>query len=158
MRRLVLTILATVGLAGGSWLGVRGAGGVPPLAHLLDPVNGAWGAARTDLPADAEASIPNLSAPVDVRYDRRGVPHIFAATEADAIRALGWVVARDRLFQLEAQARAAAGRLTEWAGPVALPADQEMRRLGLPASAEAHRSASRPAAGGARFSMRTPRA
>ncbi|HEY5545959.1 MAG TPA: penicillin acylase family protein [Gemmatimonadaceae bacterium] len=140
MRRLFLTALAAAGLAGGSWLGVRGAGQVPPLAPLLDPVNGAWGAARTELPTNAEARIPNLSAPVDVRYDRRGVPHIFAATEADAIRALGYVVARDRLFQLEVQARAASGRLTEWAGSVALPADQEMRRLGLPASAEAHRA------------------
>lgn len=140
MLRALKTVLALVTLAGTTWLGVRGAGPLPPLAPLLDPVNGAWGAARTGVPADAEARIPNLSAPVDVRYDRRGVPHIFAATETDAIRALGFVVARDRLFQLEAQARAASGRLTEWAGSVALPADQEMRRLGLPASAEAHRA------------------
>ncbi|HEX9565531.1 MAG TPA: penicillin acylase family protein, partial [Gemmatimonadaceae bacterium] len=69
---------------------------------------------------------------------RRGAPHIFAATEEDAIRAFGFVVARDRLFQMETQTRAAAGRLTEWAGTVALPADREMRRLGLPASAERH--------------------
>jgi penicillin amidase len=138
MRRVMLSILAVVALVGVSWLGVRGAGPVPPIGSLLDPVNGAWGAARNDLPANTEARIPNLSAPVDIRYDRRGVPHIFATTEADAIRALGWVVARDRLFQLEAQTKAASGRLTEWAGSVALPADEEMRRLGLPASAEAN--------------------
>src|SRR5688572_30676545 len=137
MRRVLLSILAAIGLVGGTWLGVRGAGPVPPLGSLLDPVNGAWGAAR-ELPSDAEARIPNLSAPVDVRYDRRGVPHIFAATEADAIRALGFVVARDRLFQLEAQTRAAAGRLTEWAGSIALETDQDTRRLGLRASAEAN--------------------
>src|SRR5688572_16400397 len=136
MRRTLLTILAATGLLGGTWIGVRGVGPVPPLAPLLDPVNGAWGAARIDVPDGAEGRIPNLSAPVNVWYDRRGVPHIFAATETDAIRALGWVVARDRLFQLETHWRAAAGRLTEWAGDVALSADQEMRRLGLPASAE----------------------
>jgi penicillin amidase len=136
MRRTLQTILASAALAGASWVGVRGLDPVPPLGALLDPVNGVWGATRNDQPADAGAEIPNLSAPVEVRYDRRGVPHIFATTEADAIRALGFVVARDRLFQLEAQARAASGRLTEWAGAVALPADQEMRRLGLPASAE----------------------
>lgn len=140
MRRLLSTLSVIAALVGMSWLGVRGAGPIPPLAPLLDPVNGAWGAARIDVPAESEARIPNLSAPVDVRYDRRGVPHIFATTEVDAIRALGYVVARDRLFQLEAQARAASGRLTEWAGSAALPADQEMRRLGLPASAEAHRA------------------
>ncbi len=138
MRRAIRTIAAVVALAVVSWLGVRGADPVPPLGSLLDPVNGAWGAARNDLPANTEARIPNLSAPVDIRYDRRGVPHIFATTEADAIRALGWVVARDRLFQLEAQTMAASGRLTEWAGARALPADEEMRHLGLPASAEAN--------------------
>ena len=138
MRRTILSLLAAVALLGVSWLGVRGAGPLPPLAPILDPINGAWGAARNDLPANTDARIPNLTAPVDIRYDRRGVPHIFATTEADAIRALGWVVARDRLFQLEAQTMAASGRLTEWAGARALPADEEMRRLGLPASAEAN--------------------
>ena len=140
MRNVVLTIAAVCGLAL-AWPGVRGVGPVPPLGQLLDPLNGAWGTARIERPADLEAAIPNLSAPVSVFYDRRDVPHIFAETEADAIRALGYVVARDRLFQLEAQTRAASGRLTEWAGSDALPADQEMRRLGLPASAESHEKA-----------------
>ena len=141
MPRTFLTVLAAAALAGASWIGVRGLDPVPPLGRLLDPVNGVWGATRDDLRGDADARIPNLSASVDVRYDRRGVPHIFAATEADAIRALGFVVARDRLFQLEAQARAASGRLTEWAGAVALEADREMRHLGLPASAERNAAA-----------------
>ena len=37
---------------------------------------------------------------MEVVYDERAVPHIFARTEDDAYRALGYVVARDRLFQL----------------------------------------------------------
>src|SRR5687767_3020489 len=135
MRNTLLTVAALLGLAL-AWPGVRGIGPVPPLGQLVDPVNGAWGAARDDRNDRLEIRIPSLSAPVDVWYDRRDVPHIFASTEADAIRALGWVVARDRLFQMEAQWRAASGRLTEWAGTIALPSDQEMRRLGLPASAE----------------------
>ena len=141
MQRALLTVLAVLGLAAGTWVGARGVGPVPPLAPLLDPVNGAWGTARVDRATDIDVQIPNLSAPVSVWYDRRYVPHIFATTEADAIRALGYVVARDRLFQLEAQTRAASGRLTEWAGSVALPADQEMRRLGLPQSAESNEKA-----------------
>lgn len=143
MRTVILTLLAAAGLCL-AWPGTRGAGSLPPLAPLLDPVHGAWalaGRAGTPAALDASPSIPGLSAPVDVRYDRRGVPHIFAASEADAIRALGFVVARDRLFQLEVQSRAASGRLTEWAGRVALGADQEMRRLGLPASVEANAAA-----------------
>jgi penicillin amidase len=54
----------------------------------------------------------------------------------DAYRALGYVVARDRLFQMEAQTRAASGRLTEWAGPRALEIDRDMRTLGLAWGAE----------------------
>jgi penicillin amidase len=135
VRNTLRTVAAVLGLAL-AWPGARGIGPVPPLGQLLDPVNGAWGAARVGLPDDAQVRIPNLDAPVDVRYDRRGVPHIFATTEADAIRALGYVVARDRLFQLDAQTLAASGRLTEWAGSMAIDADREMRRLGLPASAE----------------------
>ena len=72
-----------------------------------------------------------------VVYDRRHVPHIFAATERDAYQALGYVVARDRLFQLHVQRLAASGRLTELAGPAALPLDRETRGLGLPRAAEA---------------------
>jgi penicillin amidase len=137
MRPTISTAVAGLALAGALWLGARGAGPVPPLGPLLDPVHGAWATLRTtELPRSAAAEIPGLSQPVDVRYDRRGVPHIFAATEDDAIRALGYVVARDRLFQLDAQTHAATGRLTEWAGPVALDADRETRRIGLPRAAE----------------------
>ena len=71
-----------------------------------------------------------------VVYDDRGVPHIFAATEADAQRALGYVVARDRLFQLEIQSRAGGGTLTELLGARLLSTDREFRALGLPAAAE----------------------
>lgn len=146
MRKPVSVFLAAAGLAL-VWPAARGVGPVPPLAPLLDPFHGAWAAAapsRTGALPDLEAAIPNLTAPVEVRYDRRGVPHLFAATEADAIRALGFVVARDRLFQLETQSRAGAGRLAEWAGPAALAVDQETRRLGLPASAESHLAALAP--------------
>ena len=64
------------------------------------------------------------------------VPHIFATTKLDAVRGLGYVVARDRLFQLEMLTRRTAGTLTELVGAVALDADREQRRLGLAWSAE----------------------
>ena len=136
MRALRLT-LAALTLAAALWLGSRGAGPLPPLGPFLDPAHGAWAGARAAvLPSEARARVPGLGAAVEVRYDHRGVPHIFAATEEDAYRALGYVVARDRLFQLELQAYASAGRLTELVGAAALDADREMRRLGLPRAAE----------------------
>jgi penicillin amidase len=119
------------------WLGSRGTGPLPPLGAFLDPWNGVWAVAATaDMPPRAGALIPGLDSAVTIRYDDHGVPHIFAATEADATRALGYVVARDRLFQLELQARAGAGTLTELAGAAALPLDREARSLGMPRAAE----------------------
>ncbi len=136
MRRFT-GLLALLVLGGVAWVGTRGLGTIPPLGQLLDPWSGVWAAARrVNLPPDVSAPIPNLTGPVNIQYDRRGVPHIFASTELDAVRALGWAVARDRLFELEAQIQAARGRTTEWVGAAALPLDREMRRLGLPAAAE----------------------
>src|SRR6185295_5072574 len=121
MSRIVSMLLSLAVLASTTLVALRGAGPVPPLGQLLDPAHGAWAAARyAELPRQASADIPGLGGPVDIRYDRRGVPHIFASSEEDAIRALGYVVARDRLFQLDVQTHAGAGRLTEWAGAQAL--------------------------------------
>ena len=100
-------------------------------------MTGVWSMpAAAEFPRSVDAEVRGLGAPVSILYDERGVPHIFASRELDAYRALGFVVARDRLFQLEVQTLAAAGRLTEIAGPRALPLDREMRRLGLPRAAE----------------------
>ena len=135
-RRLVTAALcAAVGI-GTTYVGVAGAGPLPPLGGLLSPAVGLWANAVDDLPLEATSRIPSLDGTVDVRYDSRSVPHIFATTDADAMRALGYVTARDRLFQLEIQSRAGEGTLTELVGDAALPADQETRRLGMPRSAE----------------------
>ncbi len=111
--------------------------GPPALGRFLDPWHGVWAVAATaDLPHHATAAVPHLEHQVRVIYDDRSVPHIFAESEADASRALGYVVARDRLLQLELQTRAGAGRLTELVGPGAIEADRQARDLGLPRAAE----------------------
>lgn len=81
------------------------------------------------------AAIAGLQAGTQVEYDDRGVPHIFANNVPDAYRALGYVVARDRLFQLELSSRAGGGTLTELVGERALPVDRNTRALGMPFSA-----------------------
>jgi penicillin amidase len=90
----------------------------------------------TEHPDSQSATIPLLAGPVEVRYDQRGVPHIYAASDEDVVRALGYVVARDRLFQLELLARAGAGTLSELLGAAAVRADSEPRHLGMPRAAE----------------------
>ena len=131
----VAALSLAVGL-GATWIGARGVGEIPPLGALLSPAVGLWANTANDLPDAASARIPGLTDSVDIRYDSRSVPHIFAKTELDAVRALGFVVARDRLFQLELQSRAGEGTLTELVGDVALPADKETRHLGMPRAAE----------------------
>lgn len=139
MRARALTgTVAALALGGALYVGFVPVRGVPALGPLLDPANGLWAATRTaELPPEQVASLAGLNADVAIRFDDRAVPHIFAATEADAYRALGWVHARDRLFQMELTQRAVAGTLTELVGARALPLDREARRQGLAVSAEA---------------------
>ncbi len=118
-------------------IGAYPLGPLPPLGAFLDPWGGIWSTATTAAhPPRVAATIPGLVDSVMVRYDDRHVPHVFATREDDAVRALGYVVARDRLFQLEVQTRATAGTLTELVGAAALELDREMRRLGLARSAQ----------------------
>ncbi|MGE0415895.1 MAG: penicillin acylase family protein [Acetobacteraceae bacterium] len=101
------------------------------IAVLLVPI--AIGAALWfTLPhGDIRARIPQLSGPVDVTFDQDGIPRIRATTELDAVAMLGYVHARDRMFQMDLMRRAASGRLSEIAGPATLPIDRLMRTLGL---------------------------
>lgn len=140
--RTLTTVISAVALAAALFVGARPIGPVPPLGQLLSPSTGIWSVVRSaELPAEATVDLPGLSGPVEVRYDDRGVPHIFAASEADVARALGWVHARDRLFQMELVQRAVAGTLTELVGARALPLDQAARRLALAQGAMAKWSA-----------------
>jgi len=134
--RVVRLLLALILVGGGIFVGSSRVNQLPPLGPFLDPANGIWSVARAaEIPSNAGAVVSSLGDSVEVLYDRRGVPHIRARSVDDAVRALGFVVARDRLFQMELQARAAAGRLTEWFGERALEADRQQRAVGMSWSA-----------------------
>jgi penicillin amidase len=72
---------------------------------------------------------------VDVLRDRAGIPHLFGADVRDLARAMGFVHAQDRLFQMELSRRMGAGRLAEMLGAPALPTDRIARRMGLASAA-----------------------
>ncbi|MBP5956248.1 penicillin acylase family protein [Pseudomonas anatoliensis] len=76
-----------------------------------------------------QIELRNLQGSVTVRYDERGVPHIRAENETDLYRALGYVHAQDRLFQMEAMRRLARGELAEVLGPKLLDTDKLFRSL-----------------------------
>lgn len=99
---------------------------------------GGLGYVRSSLPqTEGHLVAPGLMRPVTVTRDDWGIPHIVAETEADAYFALGWVHAQDRLWQMEMQRRAGAGRLAEILGPDAVETDKFLRTLGLYRLAEA---------------------
>jgi len=94
---------------------------------------------RQSLPQEeGEIRLAGLGKPVDVLRDRYGVPHITAASLGDAVYALGFVHAQDRLWQMEVNRRTAAGRLAEVFGEGALEADRFLRTLGVRRAAEAN--------------------
>jgi penicillin amidase len=93
---------------------------------------------RTSLPSyDTTIRLDGIDAPVQVLRDENAVPHIFAGSLNDALFALGFVHAQDRLWQMETQRLVAAGRVSELIGPGALRLDRLMRVLGVQRNAEA---------------------
>ena len=77
-----------------------------------------------------------LTAPVTIQRDRWGIPQINAQNRHDLFLAQGFVHAQDRLWQMEINRRAAAGRLAELLGPMALATDRLTRTLGFTRLAE----------------------
>ena len=107
-------------------------GPVPSLGKFLHPFHGAWVPPDDDLTRLAKVSkIPGLKAPVTVRVDSNRIPHIFAQNDEDLYAAQGFMVASDRLFQMEFLVRAASGRLSEVMGKRTAELDIMFQRLGM---------------------------
>jgi penicillin amidase len=85
---------------------------------------------------DGQQSLPGLSREVTVERDRWGVPHIRAASLEDLVEAQGYVMAQDRLWQMDLLRRVARGRLSEILGPAALRIDKQFRVLGFSQAAQ----------------------
>jgi len=98
------------------------------LAILLLLVLAGWWLLRASLPVlDGEVALPGLSASVTVTRDALGVVTIDAANAVDAARALGYVHAQERWFEMDLMRRSAAGELAALFGPIALDTDREHR-------------------------------
>lgn len=80
--------------------------------------------------------LQHLSQPVRVVRDEFGIPHIYAANRLDSFRALGFIMASERLFQMELSRRLTQGQLSEIFGEAALPSDKLYRSLALRRASE----------------------
>lgn len=108
------------------------------LCLILIAAGGLAGALWWTLPArEGRFALPGLAAPVEIAFDGYGIPRIVAQGDADAWTALGWLHARDRMFQMEMMRRGATGRVAELTGAPALRFDRYMRLFGLERRAEA---------------------
>ncbi len=81
--------------------------------------------------SSGELTVRGPRAPLTVRRDANGVPHIEAQSDADACFGIGFVHGQDRAFQLETQLRVGRGTLAELVGPGGLPVDRLSRRVGF---------------------------
>jgi len=122
MKRLfkrIILLIAVLALVAGvwvAWLVYSAPGRVPML--------------------DGVVSHASLTAEVKVVRDKWGVPHIEAASEADAYFALGYSMGQDRLFQMELVRRLAQGEIAELVGPLAIKVDAIVRSFRLKPKAE----------------------
>lgn len=104
-----------------------------------------WWTLRRALPQlDGTVAVPGLHARVAVGRDALGVPDIRAQSLEDLLVAQGYVVAQDRLWQMDLLRRAAAGELSEIFGEVAVDHDVESRTLGFTQAADATLAAMAP--------------
>ena len=132
MKQIFYAVLVTGVAALFMYLLQKPLGGLPAIGSLLDPINGVYHLARNaNHSQEIHGQLPGLTGAVEVVRDERGVPHIFAQHDLDAVSALGYAVAQDRLFQLDFIPRVAAGRLSEILGESMVDTDRFLRETGM---------------------------
>ncbi|MFD7639890.1 penicillin acylase family protein [Kitasatospora sp. NPDC059795] len=108
---ILLAVLLVAGLAGGGWWAV-------------DTV-------RSSYPQlSGTVKVPGMSAPVDVVRDDKGIPQLYADTDADLFRAQGYVQAQDRFWEMDVRRHITSGRLAEMFGSSAVENDSFLRTMG----------------------------
>ena len=78
---------------------------------------------------NAGVDLEKLSAPVTVFRDSMGIPHIYADNEEDLYRTVGYVMAQDRMWQMDLLRRVTLGRLSEIFGEDFVDTDLLLRAL-----------------------------
>lgn len=127
MRRLTATAFIC---AGAFTLTVAACGGTAPETNASAAPTDAKALARQSLATiSGSLAVPGLQQPVEVIRDQWGVPHIYAKNTEDLYFAQGYVMAQDRLWEMEWWRRELEGRLSEVLGPVAFERDRRARLL-----------------------------
>jgi penicillin amidase len=108
-----------------------------PLGKFLSVQEGIWqNAEPVNASYNENIKLEGLEGKATVYFDERLVPHIFAEKENDAYYVQGYLHAKFRLWQMEFQTHAAAGRISEIVGEKAINFDKTQRRIGMVFAAE----------------------
>ncbi len=103
---------------------------------IIQPVGGIFDVGRgLDQQSDQRIVIPGIDSEITIIIDEWGIPHIYAESVFDAFTGLGYMQAKDRLFQMVMQTYLAAGRISEVVGERAVTTDMFHRSVGLRKSA-----------------------
>ena len=112
-------------------------GDLPPLLKFLNPFAGFWQNAESNMvSANKKIALRGAKDKIDILFDDRMIPHIFAKNDHDVYYAQGYVTAMHRLWQMDFQTRFAAGRIAEVVGKKAIEVDRYQRRMGMVYGAE----------------------
>lgn len=112
-------------------------GDLPPLLKFLDPFGGFWQNAEPLHPQQTKKLVlKNVNEEINIVFDDRMIPHVFAKNNHDLYYAQGYITAMHRLWQMDFQTRYAAGRIAEVVGEKALELDRYQRRMGMVYGAE----------------------
>lgn len=114
-------------------------GPIPPLGDFLSPYSGYLrnSPSVSKKRSPESLTVQGLKGRVSIAVDTRGVPHVTADNDLDLAFGQGFATARDRLWQMELQTAATAGRVSELLGERAFEFDSSQRRLGFLSAAEA---------------------
>ncbi|WP_317228601.1 penicillin acylase family protein [Pedobacter montanisoli] len=112
-------------------------GDTPPLLKFLNPFTGFWqNAESTTVNKNHNIVLKNAKDKIDIYFDDRMIPHVFAQNDHDLYYAQGYITAMHRLWQMDFQTRFAAGRISEVVGKKAIELDRYQRRMGMLYGAE----------------------
>lgn len=101
------------------------------LLACISAATGYWWLGRSLPVIEGEEHLPGLAASASIVIDGHGIPLISAESRTDTARVLGYLAARDRLFQIDLMRRKNAGLLAEIFGEAALSSDIQARRYGF---------------------------
>ncbi|GCE22093.1 penicillin acylase family protein [Dictyobacter kobayashii] len=136
-KKILNLVLSLLALGGVLFISIRGSGALPPLGSTFNPGTGIWTTAQdARLPDNQILPLAGLDKEVQIRYESNGTAHIQAQTTHDLFMSIGYLHAKNRLFQMDLMRRQGEGLLSEVTGASALSSDQFELQLGLLRSAQ----------------------